>query len=590
MQTPSPAPAYAHINIKRKLSPPALCNGWAILNSLLALICSITINTSSAQCTRKVRRYADFQGQERALLNLRGSITTPAAAADNDPATAAAISVGLSALGLINATQFLQFTTNGTTPRSIPANTPVTIKFSMPAGLLGLINGIEIGHFTGLTWHNTTLLMSDGYSATTTGMYSSADLASVLSGAGNVELTLTPTQLYNGVYVKLLGGVLGAGLSVNLFGAYIMEDAATDIKCDQKVDVLYGADGILGLNVATALGNVNNPYNSIDTDPAYATYAELNATVQALGYVYLTPVFQTPSIAGDSLRVVLQYPGTLLTLSLLNGLSVQPYLGDVAAGSAITAASGLLSLQLLGGSTDKYVLTIKVPSAFDRVQIRIAGLLNVALGGALRIYDVSHIPQKSESGLTINALPAPSALCLNKAAGLTLGITDPKTCTAYSWYDADNNLITAGVATNGQTYTPAVTTAGTYNYTIKASRSGCNNAAASSPISYTIYPVPAAPTIPPVTVCTGQSATLTLSNPATGITYYWYSTATGGTPPSNSISSGTSFITGTPPAFTTYYVAAYDPVTQCISDSRGQGSITVVPHPGAPSLSIQPNN
>ncbi|RXK83558.1 immunoglobulin domain-containing protein [Filimonas effusa] len=536
-----------------------------------------------------MRRYADMQKEGRALLGLRGTLTSAAAAADNDPATYSTLSVTLSALGLINTTQFLQFTTNGTTPRDIPANTPVTIKFSMPAGLLGLVNGIEIGSFTGLADNNNILYSSGAYATAPTAIYTSVDLANVLSGTGNVELTVTPAQIYNGVYVKLLGGVLGAGLSLNLFGAYILEDAPGNINCDQRMDVLYGSDGLIGLNAATVLGAVNNPYNSIDADANYTTYAELNAAVQALGYVYLTPVFPTASDAGDSVQIVLQYPGSLLTLSLLNGLSIQPYLGSAAAGSELTAGGGLLSLRLLNGSTDKYILTMKVGASFDRVQIRIAGLLNVALGGALRIYDVSRIQQRPQSSLTINTTPTPSAFCLNQSSGFAVNVTGPQNCTVYTWYDAANNPVSTGVSANGQTFTPVITTAGDYNYTIKASRSGCNNTAASSPISYTIYPTPATPVVPPVTVCTGQSATLTLSNPVTSMTYRWYSTASGGTPLSNSISSGTSFTTGTPPAFTTYYVDAHDASTQCTSDSRGQGTITIVPHPGPPSLSIQPN-
>ncbi|BAV08127.1 Muc19 precursor [Filimonas lacunae] len=552
------------------------------------------------QCTRQIRKYADFQGKYETVLYalglpvLYGSVTNDNYATDNNPATASTLNMPLTALGLASVTQFLQFTSNGTTAQSIATGTPVTVKFTVPTSLLGVLNSIEIGTFSGLhTVAQQTAFIglgnNAGYDATTkTQYYTGTTVVDALNAAGEVELTFTPAEIYNGVYVKLNAPLVSLALSTNVFHAYIMQDATGNIGCDDRIDVLSGVKGNVLANLASATGSVTNPWNAVDNDPTYTTYALMSTGVQVLSNVFETVIFQTPSVAGDSVSIVVQNPGGgLLDLSLLTGFTIQPYLGNTTAGPAITNNPTFLSLRLLPGSADKYIVTAAVNTPFDRIEITMGGVASALAN--LRIYDISrirHVP--ATSTLTVNGIPATGPLCLNQTAGLQFSVTNNESCAIYTWYDAGNNQLTTGVSNGGLSYAPTITTAGTYEYYVKASRQGCTNSTAQTPVAITVLSLPDVPVIPPVIVCIDQAATLTISNAATGVQYAWYSTALGTTALSNTVTNGISYTTGIPAA-AIYYAEATNTSTGCTSSSRGTGNVTVTPKPGMPTLSILPH-
>ena len=592
---------YALINIAN-IRSVALRNRCRFLvygfSALLLLF--ITFTDSFAQnCIRQIRRYADFQGKyETGTLVIWGGVTNDALAADNNAFTASTLSVPIGALNLGTATQFLEFTANGTHAgrELIQANTPVTIKFSVPKALAGVLSGVEIGSFTGLQPVSQNIFLGTGnnagYNASAmTPVYTGASLLNALNGAGIVEVTVVPSLDFHGVYIKL-GSLLSLGLSTDVYHAYIMKNVAANVNCEERVDILSGIRGNALANLASATGAVTNPMNTIDTDASLSTYSTMSTGAQVLGNVFQNVIFSTPSVAGDSVRVVVQSPGGgLLDLNLLTGFTIQPYLGTTPVGPALVNSPSFLNLRLLPGSSDKYIITAAIAGAFDRVEIIMGGV--AAALATLRVYDISRIPHPPVTVFKLNAMPAPAAVCASQAGQVTLEVSGADSCTTYTWYDTNNNLAITGVAANGHSITPGITAAGSYTYTVKAARNGCSNTALQTPISYTIHPTPATPLIPPVEVCTGQSATLTVSNAEAGISYYWYSTASGGVPPAGAVSSGTSYTntytTGNAPSSATYHVAAYNAVTTCVSDSRGQGKVSIHPKPGKPGLDIYPN-
>ncbi|MFE7085740.1 immunoglobulin domain-containing protein, partial [Sphingobacterium spiritivorum] len=93
-------------------------------------------------------------------------------------------------------------------------------------------------------------------------------------------------------------------------------------------------------------------------------------------------------------------------------------------------------------------------------------------------------------------------------------------------------------------------------------------------------PLPAAPTIPNVTTCAGTSATLTVSSPVAGISYRWYTAASGGTV----LTTANSYTISNPTTTITYYVEGYNATTGCISASRTAVTLTVNPLPAAPTI------
>ncbi|MGJ1369388.1 immunoglobulin domain-containing protein, partial [Sphingobacterium spiritivorum] len=180
--------------------------------------------------------------------------------------------------------------------------------------------------------------------------------------------------------------------------------------------------------------------------------------------------------------------------------------------------------------------------------------------------------------LTVNPLPAaPTIPNVTTCAGTsaTLTISSPVGGTTYNWY----TVSTGGTSVNtGPTYTisnPATTT----TYYVEAVSAGCISASRTA-VTLTVNPLPAAPTIPNVTSCAGTSATLTVSSPVAGISYRWYTAASGGT----ALTTANSYTISNPTTTTTYYVEGYNATTGCISASRTAVTLTVNPLPAAPAI------
>src|SRR3546814_16291003 len=83
--------------------------------------------------------------------------------------------------------------------------------------------------------------------------------------------------------------------------------------------------------------------------------------------------------------------GGFLGVALLDGLTIQRYLGNVPVGAPLVASSSLLEVHLLPGSTERnLIIYAPVDGAFDRIKILYGGVASVgALSGkALRISEI----------------------------------------------------------------------------------------------------------------------------------------------------------------------------------------------------------
>ncbi|WP_448701518.1 gliding motility-associated C-terminal domain-containing protein [Mucilaginibacter sp. AW1-3] len=150
----------------------------------------------------------------------------------------------------------------------------------------------------------------------------------------------------------------------------------------------------------------------------------------------------------------------------------------------------------------------------------------------------------------------------------TLSVTNPQSGITYKWYDspAKTNLLYTG-----DTYVTGPITVATTFY-VESSNGLCSSPSAAS-VQVNLAPTPTTPVLTnnPVSTCTGTSATLTIANPQAGVTYNWYTTATGNTV----LFSGTSFTTPVLSANTTYYVEATNG-GGCIS-TRIVANVTILP-------------
>jgi hypothetical protein len=452
------------------------------MKQLMTLALAGLLSTACFQANAQTqsRTYANFQGGYRTglyalgLETVFGSITDANLAADNDPKTFSSPVIPAGLLGMATVTQFLGFTNDGTlnTVRSISAGTPVTIKMSLPQSLLGLADAIEVGVYTGLQQVaaeippvlGTGTGNAQGYRPTAmTKLYGGATLLNLLNGAGELELTMTPSQSYEGVYIKLSGDLLSLALSMQIYDAYIMENNSVPCAIQgNPIDVLSGVRGNGLVNLLSATGTVLQPWNAVDRGVNHlSTYATISTGAQVLSEVFETVVFNTKAKAGDSLQLIISDPGSgLLDLNLLAALKLSTYNGSIA-GTVIGTAQAGLSLRLLSTSSNKYVLSIPVTNDFDRVEISLGGVASVL--STLRVYDVKRgmpVPVVTGNSGTRHA----DTIVVYKGSPLRLTATsaDP-----ISWYDASGSWLSDGSVYN----IPAVLADG--YYTATAVRNGC---------------------------------------------------------------------------------------------------------------------
>lgn len=173
--------------------------------------------------------------------------------------------------------------------------------------------------------------------------------------------------------------------------------------------------------------------------------------------------------------------------------------------------------------------------------------------------------------VTVNPIPvAPTASGATICSGSTASLSATGPGGSYQWYSAatGGNLL----ATNSSYTTSALTA--TTTYYVQTTINGCTSAR--TPVIVTVNPIPAAPTVSPITICSGSTAFLSATAP--GGIYEWYAAASGGIPLAINSSYTTPSLTGT----TTYYVQTT--VNGCISQ-RTAVTVTVTPIPAAPTVS-----
>lgn len=182
------------------------------------------------------------------------------------------------------------------------------------------------------------------------------------------------------------------------------------------------------------------------------------------------------------------------------------------------------------------------------------------------------------SSLPVTIVANPTAPVSSSPAPICEGSTIPQLSAGGSggpinWYDAATNgtLLQA----NSSTYTPQITSPGTYNYFIEeVGQASC--ASTRTQVSIVVNPLPLAPSVvQPNPICAGDAAPV-LSASGNNAIFNWYSAQVGGTllqanssnftPPVNAVGS------------ITYYVEAVS-TANCRSAARTAVTVTVNPLP-----------
>ncbi|MBZ4034838.1 DUF11 domain-containing protein [Flavobacterium sp. 17A] len=265
--------------------------------------------------------------------------------------------------------------------------------------------------------------------------------------------------------------------------------------------------------------------------------------------------YKEPSITGN--QTICSGQTTTLTASLAVGETINWY-------SAATGGTPL-------ASTASYTTPALTASTTYYVQVTRNGCLN---------------SERNPVNVTITnpVQPTVSASASTICSGqtTTLTVQAPVVGTVYNWYDAatGGNLVFTGTSFT----TPAL--AVNTSYYVEAAIGDCISTAARTAVNITVSPIPATPTFVSsnVIIQSGQTVTLSVSNPVSGVQYDWYDVATGVIPVATGV---TSYTTPILTANQNYYVQASNPTTSCINSVRGVVAVTVIANA---STCLQANN
>ncbi|WP_316746765.1 putative Ig domain-containing protein [Pedobacter gandavensis] len=274
------------------------------------------------------------------------------------------------------------------------------------------------------------------------------------------------------------------------------------VPCQAAISETHGVIGV------ALLSDVFNPQLAFDNDTQ--TGSSLVMPVGALGaYVYQRLNFGSVSTVGDTVKVLLNTPGRLLSLGLLSNIEIGTLNGAASNNDAVAINNNLVNLVLL--SNDNQALLTFVPTkAFDQVEIR----LNAGLAGVLTTVNLNYAQR---------ILIAPTLAVANPTAcagqPVTLTVQNPAAGITYKWYDATG----ATVLFTGPSYSPTVN-ANTIFY-VSANSATCESY--KTKVSVTVTPKPEVPTLVTANVvtCPGSDVILEVKDPIVGVVYKWYNSA-----------------------------------------------------------------
>lgn len=435
------------------------------------------------------------------------------------------------------------------------AGNPVIIKlqaFSNTFGLLGslfanalaqvTVQGYNGGTSAGsaVTFSSLTLRSTDEYIFVPT------------ANCTSIRITVT-TDAGSAGLLGLLGGG-PATASANIYYAYVFDPA-----CNIPYYTTTATGGI-------SLGaNVSQPNNAIDGN--ISTFSTLSFGLLGVGSSVTQKVhFTSLTGTGDAVTLTISKSAALLSLDLLNAVSVSAYNGTNPTAVWTTSIGSLLSLDLLGllSNTAPYAITIPGNTQpFNRVELTMNSIASVL--GSLNLHEAQITPQKPTFTGSLN-----DTVYICPGSTATLTVDAPASGNEIKWY-ASAAATDVTVLHTGTTFTtPVLSTVTTYWASTK--KTACSPESERVPVKVLMNTLPTAPGFTgPVTGCKDSMKTLTVTTPAANTNYRWYKTSSGGTP----FFTGNSYTTTALAADTTFYVDAYNTLTTCVSSTRTQVTITV---------------
>jgi gliding motility-associated-like protein len=387
------------------------------------------------------------------------------------------------------------------------------------------------------------------------GVYSWYNVASGGSPAQTGASYITPVLSSNTSYYveTMVSGCISARTTVSI-----------SVNATPPAPVI-NATGICTGNTANI--TLNSPLSGV----TYEWYsAASGGTLLATGTSYTTPVLTTntdyfvqANLAGCSSS------GRIATTVTVSNIPTVPL-----ASPATICSGNTASLSATGsGTLDWYAAA----SGGSLLQTG-TGFTTAVLISSTSFYVQNTVlgcaSPRTSVAVTVNPIPsAPTAadatICIGTSAVLTANASGSGT---YDWF----TVATGGSSVfTGASFTTPVLNATTIYY-VQTTVSAC--ASSRTTVTVTANPIPAAPGVSVIPICSGNTTVATINSPISGITYQWYDAAAGGT----LLATGTGYATPVLAATTSYYAQASQ--SGC-SSSRATATVSVTPTPAPPLAS-----
>lgn len=274
------------------------------------------------------------------------------------------------------------------------------------------------------------LLQNNTIRATSDGGATSQEL--VRDGQNNLFIAVTPTNAYSQVTVTLnFDNATSTLVGLALGRITLRVEHAVNYENSVFTPCTAGTFAFTAVNPhatgieLTLTDALQNPQNAIDGIINVNNFSLLqNGSVAAVSSVDQT-IYLGKSVPGsDQVFAVVSRPGALANVSVLENITIQAYLGATPVGTARSVRNLLLELDLLTlFSNDGLARIVFTPggTAFDRIVVRSATVVNANLFTGIRIHEIGTRPPVTFTGGTVTPGRVGDAIASNLFSAQTGG-------------------------------------------------------------------------------------------------------------------------------------------------------------------------
>lgn len=335
-----------------------------------------------------------------------------------------------------------------------------------------------------------------------------------------------------------------------------------------------------------------NASSTTVTSPVFTWYNDASLTSVA----FVGPIFTTPALSTTTTYYVTVKGSNKCENTAANAKPVTIIVNpravatDLAVGgTTAVCTSGITTLTATSTTVTNPIFTWYSNAAITSVVFTGASFTTPALTSNTTYYVTVRGDNKCENAasnavavaITVSAVPNSPVVATvgtNICSGepTTLTVTNAQTGVTYEWYTAATG---GSLLFTGTSYTTSVINTTTDYYVQAVGAGGCNNNGGRVKVTVTVNQKPNVPTVTSanVSVCIGNPAVLTVSNPQANVVYNWYSAPNGGV----IAGTGSSFTTPAITTNTTYYVEGAN--GSCLSSTRTPVNVVALPVPVAPA-------